>query len=75
MLHTQPGVADRFLDDIRQCTSLILANPEDHKGGSAAIYGVAQSMPDRGIVDLMTRCYLDAYYSTNPAKPVENGRH
>jgi sphinganine-1-phosphate aldolase len=39
MLHTQDGVADRFVRDVRESAETIMANPEAHKGGSCAIYG------------------------------------
>ena len=39
MLHTQPGIADKFVSDVREITAMILAEPEKHKGGSVAIYG------------------------------------
>ena len=42
----------------------ILRSPEDYKGGSAAIYGMAQTIPDRGLVNHMTWIYLDALYAT-----------
>ena len=31
--------------------------------GSAAVYGMAQSLPDRSIVDQITRAYLDSLYA------------
>ena len=68
MLHTQPGVVDKFIGDIRQGIKAILAEPEKHKGGSAAMYGMAQSIPDRGLIDLMTTIYLDSLYATTTKK-------
>ena len=41
---------------------MILSNRKEPEG--AAIYGMAQSLPDRSMVDLMTRAYLDSMYST-----------
>eukprot|EP00095_Tigriopus_kingsejongensis_P001686 maker-scaffold1658_size31987-snap-gene-0.8 protein:Tk01686 transcript:maker-scaffold1658_size31987-snap-gene-0.8-mRNA-1 annotation:"sphingosine-1-phosphate lyase 1 isoform x1" len=64
MLHTQEGVADRFVKDVTELTAMILANPEEHKGGSAAIYGMAQSLPDRNLVNEITWIYLDSLYVT-----------
>lgn len=63
MLHTKEGVADRFIRDVKELTAEILANPEDHKGGSAAIYGMAQSLPDRNLVNEITWIYLDSLYA------------
>lgn len=41
-----------------------LKNPKAFDSGSAAMYGMAQSLPDRSIVDQITRTYLDALYVT-----------
>ena len=41
-----------------------MADPKASDTGSAAIYGMAQSLPDRSIVDQLTRCYLDSLYTT-----------
>ncbi|KAK8743596.1 hypothetical protein OTU49_001150 [Cherax quadricarinatus] len=64
VLHTQPEVSDRFLKDIREVTENILKNPTKDDGDSAALYGMAQSIPDRTLVGEMAWCYLDAVYST-----------
>ncbi|XP_059086019.1 sphingosine-1-phosphate lyase-like [Tigriopus californicus] len=63
MLHTKEGVANRFIQDVKELTGEILANPEEHKGGSAAIYGMAQSLPDRNLVNEITWIYLDSLYA------------
>ena len=52
------------MNDVREITKMILDNPDEHKGGSAAIYGLAQSIPDRGLVGEMTWIYLDSLYAT-----------
>jgi sphinganine-1-phosphate aldolase len=41
-----------------------MKDPKAVDAGSAAIYGMAQSLPDRSIVDEMTRMYLDSLYTT-----------
>ena len=38
------------------------------ENGGAAIYGMAQTLPDRSMVDLMVRAYLDSMYSTKSDK-------
>jgi sphinganine-1-phosphate aldolase len=63
MLHTNAGVAERFVSDVTELTALILAEPDKYVGGSAAIYGMAQSIPDRSIIDEMTWLYLDTLYA------------
>lgn len=57
--HTAPGVADRFLADLRSSVEQVRATPGE-KGGMAPVYGLAGRLPFRGVVaDLLTR-YLDA---------------
>ena len=63
MVHTKSGVAERFVSDMREITKEIMANPNKYTGGSAAIYGMAQSIPDRSIIDEMTWIYLDTLYA------------
>ncbi len=48
------GVADKFISDVRDITAKCLADPESCDKGSAAIYGMAQSIPDRSVVDKIT---------------------
>jgi glutamate/tyrosine decarboxylase-like PLP-dependent enzyme len=56
--HTQPGVAERFLADLREAVEKVRASPGE-KGGMAPVYGLAGNLPLRGVVkDLLTR-YLD----------------
>lgn len=64
LLHTQPGVADRFINDVKEITKTCLQDPKACDVGSAAVYGMAQSLPDRSIVDQITRTYLDSLYAT-----------
>ena len=63
MVHTESGVAEKFLADVSEITKTILADPSKYEGGSAAIYGMAQSIPDRSIIDEMTWLYLDTLYA------------
>jgi sphinganine-1-phosphate aldolase len=63
-LHTQPGVAEKFVRDVREATEIILKDPEAAGGGSAAVYGMAASIPDRSIVSELTAVYLDSLYAS-----------
>jgi len=59
--HTRPGVAERFLADLRAAVAEVKANP--HKeGGAAPIYGMANTLPDRGIIADLLRKYMDNWY-------------
>ena len=59
--HTRPGVAERFLKDLKSAVAYVKENP-DAKGGMAPVYGMAATIPDRGVVgDLLDR-YMDLLY-------------
>jgi len=59
--HTQPGVAERFLADLREAVEHVKAHPEE-KGTMAPIYGMASTMPMRGLVSDMLKKYLDLIF-------------
>ncbi len=56
--HTLPGVAERFLQDLKAAVEEVKTRPPSEEG-LAPIYGMADSLPFRGIVDDMLRLYLD----------------
>ena len=56
-------MADKFINDVKEITAICLADPKACDVGSAAVYGMAQSLPDRSIVDQITRAYLDSLYA------------
>jgi len=58
--HTLPGVADRFLDDLRASVDEVRANP-DVRTGLAPIYGMAASLPEE-IVRGLLGAYLDLMF-------------
>ena len=59
--HTEPGVVERFLDDLRESVELVLSDP-DAEEGMAPVYGMAATVPVRGMVGEMLRRYLDVLY-------------
>lgn len=61
--HTQPGVAERFVDDLRASVDYVRETP-NIEGGFAPIYGLAASIPDRSLVHEMLRQVMDIYYRT-----------
>jgi glutamate/tyrosine decarboxylase-like PLP-dependent enzyme len=61
--HTEPGVAQRFLDDLRASVEQTRRQPKEH-GGMAPIYGLAGTMPVRSAVGDLMRAYLDVLYET-----------
>lgn len=59
--HTEPGVAERFLADLREAVEHVQATPGD-KGGMAPIYGLAGTLPVRSAIGDIMRAYLDVLY-------------
>jgi glutamate/tyrosine decarboxylase-like PLP-dependent enzyme len=59
--HTQPGVADRFLEDLREAVAHVRANPEE-KGTMAPVYGMAATVPFRGLLSDLLKKYMDLLY-------------
>ncbi|KAM9133597.1 sphingosine-1-phosphate lyase 1 [Pangshura tecta] len=64
-LHTKPGIAEQFLEDVRDCVLEIMKDPKAKTTGMGAIYGMAQSIPDRNMVSEISHAYLDCLYSTD----------
>lgn len=61
--HAEAGVADRFGSDLRDAVSFVKMNPSE-KGGMAPIYGMAGTLPLRGVVSEMLKRYIDMLYKT-----------
>jgi glutamate/tyrosine decarboxylase-like PLP-dependent enzyme len=59
--HAQPGVADRFLEDLRASVDHVRHHPPK-PGGMAPAYGMAASLPLRGVVSDLLKRYLDRLY-------------
>jgi len=59
--HTQPGVAGRFIADLKASVEEVRLHP-DEKTGIAPVYGMAASLPLRGVVSDFLKKYLDVLY-------------
>ena len=59
--HTQPGVAEKFVQDLREAVTYVREHPQE-KGGSAPVYGMAATLPLRGVVREMLRRFADLLY-------------
>lgn len=59
--HTQAGVAERFIADLKEAVEYVKANPNS-KDGMAPVYGMAASLPFRGMVADFLKKYLDVVY-------------
>ncbi|XP_065699579.1 sphingosine-1-phosphate lyase 1 isoform X2 [Patagioenas fasciata] len=64
-LHTKPGVAEQFLRDVKDSIEEIMKDLNAKTTGMGAIYGMAQSVPDRSLVAEISQAYLDGLYSTD----------
>jgi sphinganine-1-phosphate aldolase len=59
--HTIPGVVERFVADLRASVDQVRATPAG-TGGMAPIYGMANSIPDRGAVADTMRLVIDQWF-------------
>lgn len=66
MVHTKPGVAERFVSDIEECVAVIMKNPKVQTTGRAALYGMAAAIPDRSIVQELICGFIDLVYRATP---------
>ena len=68
-VHTEEGVAERFISDMKECASTIMKTPRAKSTGMAAVYGTSQSIPDRSLVDDIVASFLDLYYRVRQTPP------
>jgi glutamate/tyrosine decarboxylase-like PLP-dependent enzyme len=59
--HTQPGVAEAFLSDLRESVETAATGGEP-RTGSAPLYGMAATFPARGAVADLIKRYVDRLY-------------
>ncbi len=60
--HTQPGVTDQFLADLRESVVAARASGAEPQTGSAPVYGMAATFPVRRAVGELLRRYIDKLY-------------
>jgi len=60
--HTQPGVTERFIADLKAAVAYVQQNPDEERG-MAPVYGMASSLPLRGVVADMLKRYIDLLYN------------
>ncbi|KAG8551898.1 hypothetical protein GDO81_004330 [Engystomops pustulosus] len=75
LLHTKPGVAQNFVKDVQDSLSVIMEDPGAKTTGVGAIYGMAQTIPDRSLVTEISKAFLDCLYLTElpPSAKQTNG--
>lgn len=59
--HAEPGVAQRFIEDLRASVAHVKAHPQAATG-MAPVYGMASSLPLRGVVGELLKRYADVLY-------------
>jgi glutamate/tyrosine decarboxylase-like PLP-dependent enzyme len=59
--HTQPGVAERFIDDLKAGVEMVHSHP-DANSHMAPIYGMAANLPVRSVVGNLLERYIDLLY-------------
>jgi len=59
--HTQPGVRERLIEDLRQAVAHVKANPQAPQG-VGPVYGMAASAELRGMVADVLQWYMDTQY-------------
>ncbi|OQR78884.1 sphingosine-1-phosphate lyase-like [Tropilaelaps mercedesae] len=67
-VHTQNNVASRFLKDLREVVDELIKDPNQKVSSEAAVYGLAQTIPDRSIIKELLFSYMDVIYSTEDLK-------
>ena len=65
LMHTQTGVADAFLTDLKTVVAECLKSPSSKGDGIGVVYGMAQSLPDRSMVSDIASSYIDGLYTTD----------
>jgi glutamate/tyrosine decarboxylase-like PLP-dependent enzyme len=66
--HTEPGVAERFLDDLRGAVAAARDGGGEPRTGSAPMYGMAATFPARGAVGELLRRFIDRLYTVERAE-------
>lgn len=59
--HTLPGVAERFIFDLKDAVAFVKEHPEISEG-MAPVYGMAAGMPLKGVVKDLLKRYMDLLY-------------
>lgn len=59
--HTQPGVAERFIQDLGEAVEYVKAHPEE-EGSMGPVYGMAGNVALRGAVKDILKTLLDTVY-------------
>jgi glutamate/tyrosine decarboxylase-like PLP-dependent enzyme len=59
--HAEKGVAERFIEDLKSSVDFVKTHPGE-QGNMAPVYGMAATIPFRGLVAEMMEKYMDLLY-------------
>lgn len=62
VLHTQDEVAERFVRDVHTAVEQVSKDRSSKCSGVGAMYGMAQAIPDRSIINELAEGYIDVLY-------------
>lgn len=72
--YANAGQAAEFVADLNASVAAVKVTPPAHyKGGAAAIYGMAATLPDQSLVARVADTFMDAMYKTDPPVPAAAG--
>jgi sphinganine-1-phosphate aldolase len=57
-------MAEQFVEDLRECVSDVMRDPDAFKGGAAAMYGSTTAMAPAHLLHQVARLYLDTMYKS-----------
>ena len=57
--HTQPGLAEKFLQDLKSAVDQVKANPDKETDGVGRLYGMSAQIPIKGVMDAFLKRYMD----------------
>jgi glutamate/tyrosine decarboxylase-like PLP-dependent enzyme len=60
--HTQPGLAEKFLQDLKLAVDQVKANPDKETDGVGRLYGMSAQIPIKGVMDAFLKRYMDLLY-------------
>merc|ERR1712029_307220 len=63
-MHTQEGIKERFVKDVAEVAQALVKNPPKELEGRAAMYGMAQKIPDSSLIEEIAENFIDVLYST-----------
>jgi sphinganine-1-phosphate aldolase len=63
--HTRPGVAERFLSDLKENVTDASAAGSESSTGAAPMYGMAATFPARAAVGEMMTRYIERIYEVD----------